>query len=107
MGGEGLPRSVNEIIMNRSTKKPGMHSLAFLYVLRQSLPNKIRCNPVFRLRMSLPTCGDVFQHPGHIVAQGAHGLQALQILHHIFGTVPMNAVPILRGHNGHLIDGEV
>lgn len=41
------------------------------------------------------------------MSQGAHGLKPFLILHDIFGTVPVDAIPILGGHNGHPVDGKV
>ena len=46
-------------------------------------------------------------HPRHVTGKGSHGLQALQILCGFALSAAVDAVPILGGNNGHVVDSEV
>ena len=46
-------------------------------------------------------------HPCHIAGEDAHGLQALQILCGFALSAAVDAVPVLGGDNGHVVDSEV
>ena len=51
--------------------------------------------------------GERAEHPRHIASEGAHGLQALQILLGFALRAAVDAIPILGGDNGHVVDSEV
>ncbi len=51
--------------------------------------------------------GECAEHPRHIASEGAHGLQALQILLGFALRAAVDAIPILGGYNGHVVDSEV
>ena len=50
---------------------------------------------------------DAFNEEGHIACELAHGLEAFGILCGFAWGAAMDAVPILRGGDGHIGDGEV
>ena len=43
----------------------------------------------------------------HIVPQGPHGLQSLQIPAHVFRAGPVYHVPVLRSDDGHLHEAKI
>ena len=47
------------------------------------------------------------EHPGDVAAECMHGLQAFAILPHFTRVAPICEVPVLRGHDGHVGDGEI
>ena len=51
--------------------------------------------------------GEGTNHPCHVTSKGSHGLQALQILCGFALSAAVDAVPILGGNNGHVVDSEV
>ena len=51
--------------------------------------------------------GERAEHPRHVASEGAHGLQALQILRCFALRAAVDTVPILGGNNGHVVDSEV
>ena len=51
--------------------------------------------------------GEGTNHPCHIAGEDAHGLQALQILCGFALSAAVDAVPVLGGDNGHVVDSEV
>ena len=59
------------------------------------------------LGLGMGLCGECTEHPRHVASEGAHGLQALQILCGFALRAAVDAVPILGGNNGHIVDSEV
>ena len=50
---------------------------------------------------------EAFEQPGHVAAEGAHGLETLQILADFVRGAAMHHVPILGGNDGHIVHGEI
>lgn len=59
------------------------------------------------LGLGLGLRGECAEHPRHVASEGAHGLQALQILRGFALRAAVDTVPILGGDNGHVVDSEV
>lgn len=51
--------------------------------------------------------GEALQHPGHVAADVAHGLQAFQVFAYFVRRHAMDHVPIRRRDDGHAGDAEV
>lgn len=51
--------------------------------------------------------GEALQHPGHVAADVAHGLQAFQVFAYFVRRHAMDHVPICRGNDGHAGNAEI
>ena len=51
--------------------------------------------------------GKTVQEIGHVVAEDAHGAQALAVFLYLLRGLAVDGVPVARGNNGHLHDGGI
>lgn len=61
----------------------------------------------FRLGDGSVAVTKIFKQPRHVASKSAHRLQPLGVLGGLARRAPVDAVPILRGDDRHVQDGEI
>jgi hypothetical protein len=50
---------------------------------------------------------DTLKKPSHILCQHTYGLQAFLVFFYFFGGIAVDLIPILRGHDGHIVHHKI
>ena len=81
--------------------------IVFLFFYLTDIICADRCFLFRELDPGLFTCFNALQKPCHVVSQRTHDLHAFFVFYHFFRAVSMNLVPVLRGNDGHTVDGKI